>query len=246
MHRLNLSELGLRLSAAARPFVSFGLLTLGFLSTACITSRTGAYLNADEASATTLSLCPEGQIEDIEDGNDQILQKEGRGGYWFTFFDSEGSKITPKAELFAAGGPKGSGHYARAAGKMAASGASIYAGMGFNLADPKSAYDAGKYQGISFWAKGNATVRFKTPDAQTEPSGDKCTDCYNDFGVDIALYPEWTRFTVPFAKMKQQPGWGDAAPAVANDALFAVQWQVGKPGADFDVSIDNVEFVGCK
>lgn len=216
------------------------------LATGCITSRTGAYLNADEAAEAKLSVCPEGMIEDVEDNNDQILQKEGRGGYWFSFYDAEGTKISPKSELFAPGGPQGSKYFAHAKGKLATSGASIYAGIGFNLADPKSLYDASKYQGISFWAKGNATLRFKTPDVQTEPGGDRCTSCYNDFGVDIALYPEWTRFTVPFAKMKQQPGWGDPAPAVAKDALFAIQWQVSKPGAEFDFAIDNVEFVGCK
>lgn len=216
------------------------------LAMGCITSRTGAYLNADQAAETKLAICPEGMIEDVEDNNDQIRQQEGRGGYWFSFYDAEGTTISPKSELFDQGGPQGSKYFAHAKGKMATSGTSIYAGIGFNLADPKSLYDASKYQGISFWAKGNATVRFKTPDVQTEPGGDRCTSCYNDFGVDIALYPEWTRFTVPFSKLKQQPGWGDSAPAVASDALFAIQWQVSKPGAEFDFAIDNVEFVGCK
>ena len=28
--------------------------------------------------------------------------------------------------------------------------------------------------------------------------------------------------------------------------LFGIQWQVNKPGADFDIWIDDVEFIGCE
>jgi endoglucanase len=212
----------------------------------CITSRTGAYLNADEAAAEKLGRCPDGLIEDLEDGDTQVNKTEGRNGYWFTFYDPAGSTISPSSKLLTDGGSTAdSKMFAKASGKMATSGPSIYAGLGFNITDPKSPYDASKYRGIAFWAKGPGTVRFKTPDVNTEPGGDKCVDCYNDFGVDIYLSKDWTRYTIPFDKMKQQPGWGDPAPGVASDGLFAIQWQVGAKGADYEVSIDGVEFVGC-
>ena len=227
------------LSAAA-------VLSLGLMP-ACITSPTGAYLNADEAAAMKLKSCPAGLIDDGEDDNSQVMKVEGRDGYWFTFKDTEGTTVEPSGEFqMSQGGPPGSNYAARMTGNVASAGKSLYVGMGFNLKDPQIPYDASKYQGVSFWGKGPGIIRFKTPDVNTHPAGDRCSDCYNDFGVEIYLSEKWTRYTVPFEKMKQQPGWGDPAPEVAKDALFAVQWQYSKPGADFDIMIDNVEFVGCQ
>jgi hypothetical protein len=51
---------------------------------------------------------------------------------------------------------------------------------------------------------------------------------------------------VPFEKMAQQPGWGDRAPQVSKDQLFAIQWQFGTPDTEYEVWIDNIELVGCK
>ena len=149
----------------------------------------------------------------------------------------------------AKGGAEGSAYAARMTGKVAGSGDALYVGMGFKLSEAETPYDASKYKGVSFWAKAHdeyAVVRFKTPDINTEPSGGRCEDCYNDFGMDIALTPKWQKYTVPFELMTQQTGWGDSAPAVAKDALFAIQWQFSKPNTQFDIWIDNIAFVGCE
>ena len=231
--------------ATHRALLVIGVLPTTML-TGCITSPTGSLKASLEAREMQLDPCPGGLIEDAEDNNSQILKNEERGGYWFTFVDEAGSTIEPHGEFtMSPGGPPGSQYAAHVKGQMAGSGASIYAGFGFAIADPKAPYDASKYKGVSFWAKGPGTVRFKTPDINTDPQGDRCNDCYNDFGVDIYLSEEWTRYTVPFSKMKQQSGWGDPAPAVATDGLFAIQWQYGQPDSAFDLWVDNIEFVGC-
>lgn len=217
---------------------------------ACITSRTGPYAAADCARALQLPSCPDGLIEDGEDADNQITKLEGRGGYWFTFKDNEGTTIAPAGNAFkpAAGGANGSKYAAQFGGKLASSGYSVYAGAGFSLDPDGKTYDASKYQGISFMAKSSASgiVRFKTPDVNTKPEGGVCTDCYNDFGVDLEFSPEWARYTVLFSQMTQQPNWGDRKPAVAADALFAVQWQVGKKDWQYEIWIDDVQFVGCQ
>lgn len=215
-------------------------------ASACITSPTGAYLNAEEAARLRYSECPGGLIEDAEDGDTRVLEQDGRGGYWFVFADSLGSTISPKPFVMAEGGAEGSKYAARVTGKVAPTGDSAYVGMGFSISDPRGLYDASKYQGISFWAKGPGKVRFKTPDVNTDPAGDRCDDCYNDFGVDIYLSEKWTRYTVPFDKLQQQPGWGDRAPSVSKDKLFAVQWQFNTNDANYDIWVDQVAFVGCE
>ena len=53
------------------------------------------------------------------------------------------------------------------------------------------------------------------------------------------------RYTVPFNQMSQQPGWGDRAPKLSTKELFGVDWQLSKPGAEYDLWVDDVELVGC-
>jgi endoglucanase len=182
-------------------------------------------------------------IEDAEDADTQILKREGRGGYWYTSVDGEGSVVEPGG-TFKMGEPghAGSKHAAHIHVKMAPAGWSVYASMGFGLADPNGAYDASRYSGITFWAKGPAHVRFKVPDAYTAPGGGFCKDCYNDFGIELALTENWERYTIPFVWLSQQPNWGDPRPEVASNALYGVQWQVGTRGGSFDVWVDDISF----
>ena len=147
------------------------------------------------------------------------------------------------------GGASGSALAAHASGKIGG-GTIVYAGMGFNFIDPKGAYNASAYKGISFWAKvgeGSTTkVRLKVPDANTDPDGKVCTDCFNDFGSDLELTTTWTKYTIPFNTMAQLPGWGAPHPAGVDPArLYGIQWQVNSPGATYDVWVDDIAFTGC-
>jgi endoglucanase len=181
-------------------------------------------------------------IEDGEDADNQILKREGRGGYWYASVDSEGSTIEPAPfKMSTASGHAGSHGVAHIKVKMASAGYSVYASMGFGLA-PSGPYDASKYTGVTFWAKGPAHVRFKLPDQYTAPGGGYCKDCYNDFGIELSLTPDWQRYSIPFSWLSQQPGWGDPRPEVASNALYAMQWQIGSRGRSFDVYVDDIAF----
>ena len=198
------------------------------------------------AKSQSLTTCPNGLIDDLEDGNNQIAKLEDREGYWFASADPEGSTIFPKGDFKPEpGGPNGSKFAAHVHGKTAKSGKSIYTTFGFALLNPKGNYDASKYKGISFWAKGPGKVRFRLPDVDTDPAGDKCSDCYNHFGVDLFLSDKWTRYTVPFERTQMSPGWGDPAPELNRKALFGVEWGFSSPDTEYDIWIDDIEFVGC-
>ncbi len=191
-------------------------------------------------------------IENAEDGDAQSLTRQGRGGYLYTYTDDKGSRVSPPSSAFkvAAGGPPGSAYALQMKGRTG-DGDDVYAGMGFSFVDPKGAYDAAEYEGIAFVAKRGAgsagTLRVKLPDANTEPGGGACKECYNDFGVDFELTEEWTRYVVKFANLKQESGWGSPRPErVDAKRLFGVQWQLSERAADFEVWIDDVTFVGCK
>lgn len=223
------------------------------LLTACIAppprGKTG-----ESASAEALKSCDaSGLIDDGEDNNNQTANVGSRGGYWYTFVDKAGSTVTPTAGEqggsfeMVSGGANGSQFAANMKGKVG-NGETVYAGMGFNFVDPKGTYDASRYGGITFFAKraqgSTAKLRVKVPDNQTDPDGKLCSECFNDFGFDLELGTEWTRYVLPFSKMSQMPGWGAPRPSHIDAAkLYGVQFQVNEKGANYDVSVDDVAFL---
>ena len=199
-------------------------------------------VNAGECTKTNL-------LDDAEDGNNQSVQADKRGGYWYTYADNLGTQNSPTGNFtMSEGGAQGSKHAARMNGKVG-QGDVLYAGMGFSLTDPKAAYDVSCCKGVSFWAKkagtGTGNVRFKMGDANTTPEGGSCKQCFNDFGADLALTDEWKKYEYSFSDMKQEPGWGDQHPAIDAARVYQLQWQVKEAGADFDIWVDQVELVGC-
>src|SRR5688572_6276776 len=138
--------------------------------------------------AESSACAEEARIEDAEDGDDQILARAGRGGYLYTYKDEKGTTIAPAGDFSpSSGGANGSGSALHASGKLG-DGGDMYAGLGFGFTEPKAPYDASRWRGIAFWARrgkdGPAMLRLKLPDANTDPDGKVCKDCYNDFGVD--------------------------------------------------------------
>lgn len=233
--------------------VAFSLLSLG-LTPACVKKVDPS--SPDVAQAPEGKQCPPAaMVSDAEANNNQVNVQEGRGGYWYTFVDKAGSTVTPTAGeqggIFemTKGGANGSQFAARMNGTIG-SGNVLFAGMGLNFTDPKGPYDASKYKGIAFFAKkapgSAASVRVKVPDSNTDPDGKVCTECFNDFGADLELTDEWQRYTLVFDRLRQMQGWG--SPILANvkpDAIYGIQFQVNKPGATFDIWVDDVQFTGC-
>ena len=196
---------------------------------------------------------PDGLIDDLEDNNNQISVIEDRGGYWYTYADQAGSTIWPeqgdKGGTFT---PSEGGNASKFAvnfkGKLAGT-AIVYAAAGLNFRDPKEAFDASKYAGISFFAKrgaGASKLNVKIPDASTDPDGGICSACFNDFGAEVEIGPQWKRYVLPFRDMRQEGAWGaPRRPHLDASKVFAIHWESKASGADFDFWIDDIAFV-CK
>jgi endoglucanase len=196
----------------------------------------------------------EGMIDDGEDGNNQNLPVENRGGYWYTFIDKTGATtVTPMAGeqggtfAMTEGGANGSKFAANFKGKIG-TGAIVFSGMGVNFVDPKDKYDASKYAGIAFFAKrgqdSTGKVRLKVPDMNTDPDGAVCTECFNDFGGEINLTTEWRKYIFPFKKMGQEPDWGaPRKPHIVPSTIYGVQFQVKVPNASYDIWVDDLQFL---
>jgi hypothetical protein len=184
-----------------------------------------------------------GKRAQIEDGEDD-------DGSLYTFADSHGTKIAPGDDFtFARGGANGSHASMRIKGTLAKA-SEVYAGLGLDLREPKAPLDASSFTGVAFTAKRSAKstayLRFQIADVNTDPDAKVCTECDNDFGIPLEVTEEWTRYEVKFADLAQEDGWGaPRPPALDTTKLYALQWQVAVSGADFDVSIDDVTFIGC-
>jgi hypothetical protein len=186
-------------------------------------------------------------IDDLEDNDDTILANDKRLGSWYTYHDDEstGAEQTPGTAFKpTAGGAEDSKYAAATKGK----GYKSYAGMGFDLNnDGKTvkAYDASKFKGISFLAKGNVDLRvgIATSVTVTKDSGGTCSagadKCDDTHGVDVTVEKDWAKYDIPFAKIKQE-GWGKAEdfdPATVLGISFSVP-----ENASFDFAIDDIGF----
>lgn len=195
-------------------------------------------------------------LEDFEDGDGVILPKESRLGQWYSYNDGVGTMVPAVGEALVpeAGGADGTGFALHTSGSGFSDwGAGIAADLNNTTAEPwsatRQAYDLSAYGGISFWAKGTGTVRFKIPTLSTvsadeqgscAPAGD--VPCGDDFGVDLTLAADWQRHDIAFASLSQQD-WGVAATFDPAEAL-GIRFQHTDTASGFDFWIDEIEFTG--
>jgi len=190
------------------------------------------------------SNCPkvaEDLISDFKMDNSIAATPDGRQGGWYVYGDSKGTFSPPLVSgaaypIDSAVGNtncSGAGSLHTKATGFAEWGAAL--GTDFkpraSSTDLKPTYDATKYRGVAFWAKGSAPishVSVKFPDfyqdKEAQPDGVGCIytagSQYNcspylvQFGVST-LFPNyanavidttWRRFEVLFADTKQDPG----------------------------------------
>ncbi|HEY5948947.1 MAG TPA: hypothetical protein VIV40_25825 [Kofleriaceae bacterium] len=199
---------------------------------------------------------PSDLIDDLEDGDDAINETNGRMGGWYTFNDESttGTQM-PAGEGFTAtaGGANGSAFAAATSG----TGFTVWgAGMGFDLNNPEAVgmtgpraqYDASRFKGIAFMAKGNVpiTVSLEVVGVTPMDRGGTCVpsttmgeECDDLHGTLIDLTSDWKEYAVEFTKLRQG-GWGKAVPFAATD-VTAVLFQADMD-VSFDFAVDDVGF----
>jgi hypothetical protein len=242
----------------------FSLFALSTVALACdATSSTASASDASTFSGSdgteggdatggtgSVEISAENMIDDLEDGDDAIIEQGERGGSWFSYNDeTEGATQTPSPDgSFSAseGGPEGSSFYAGSTG----SGFTVWgAGIGFDFQNDgvtKAPYDASAFSGIAFSAKGTVSMRVnlmtdatldETLGGSCVPEGGENGDCGDGHGLDIVLTDTWTQYLVPFDGVSQV-GWGVSADFNAAEVV-AMHFQVAQ-GPDFDIQIDNI------
>jgi hypothetical protein len=201
----------------------------------------------------------------MDNGKGLIDPTDGRKGRWYTFNDgSAGGMQTPAAQatftmtLIPANAPLPVPGHTMAANTFG-SGFNVWgASMGFDLNNDGitfGSYDASKFKGICLFARvgpnasaGGHVIRMRLQDANTSPQGGVCNgsatsgphQCYDGFGTNLALTSNWKMFEFAWSALSQQ-GWGQLAPAIAQNALYSIDFDAGATDA-FDTWIWGIEF----
>ncbi len=204
-------------------------------------------------------------IDDMEGNTGEISAPTAGNGYWFTYGDGTvGGTLVPAAGAAftdsmisptrAVSAPFAalSGASSTYAAQVSGSGFATYAGMGFNLKNPRAAYNASAYVGFVFWGRlgGTATdgtVRFLVPDKNTDPSGGVCTTKCSDFlGENLVFTASWQQFTIMYTDLAQV-GFGSPVETTLDAAnVYAVEFQVSTKapaGGAFDIWVDDIYFI---
>jgi hypothetical protein len=204
---------------------------------------------------------PTAIIDDMEDGDSNILRVGRRNGGWWAGGDATpGGSIVPSGISSAEaipGGRCGSRYAMRVTGQGftdwgALISMSLFFGSVDGSPDQLQPYDASARTGITFWARIGDTstnlVRLAISDEHARPEAGICvvdgppgTGCYDTFGVDLwRLGTTWTQYRVPFAGLTQRD-FGVKADHIDSKNLYTVEFTFG-PNAIFDFWVDDISF----
>jgi hypothetical protein len=186
-------------------------------------------------------------IDDLEDGDDRIIETSGRVGFWYTINDGTGVQDPFPEFVPSEGGAGGSAFSARTTGSDFTDwGAKL--GLDLNQeteGDVVLGYDVSGHTGIRFWARGDVQVRAVIVSASVldEALGGRCVPaedsaCDDHYGTPVALTGEWEEYELDFSEMAQV-GWGQELPLDLSSAL-AIEFEIATNVASFDIAIDDV------
>lgn len=200
-------------------------------------------------------------IDNMEDGDNRILNRDGRMGYWFTYHDKTTGKLNPDQDIPVVMEPIPGGR----CGATTSTRAMRITGGGFSdwgsafalsLKDTGGAitpYDGSRFKGIIFWARIGEmsvdTIRVAFGDQWSRPEEGHCTidpsngpmACYDTFGSNVTLSRTWERHTVLFGQTEQR-NFGLKRDALDQATLMTVEFAIAPGASVFDIWVDDVAF----
>jgi len=207
-------------------------------------------------------------IDNMEDGDNQLLLNGPRNGYWYTVIDTAGGTICPPAAatglpgapfIMQPGGNAGSNYCARISGTTGAAcgppsySNCPYAELGFNFLNSGGTavvinsatvyeYDISALglTGVQFYAKA-ATAGLGVGFGISDNTTDPSSDV-NSYGDTYTA--SWALYQEPFAiSHLVTAGWGvPQTHALDLTTIIAATWKIGTGTTPYDFSVDDVSF----
>jgi hypothetical protein len=167
-------------------------------------------------------------VDDFEDGD-----LSAPGGSWYKISDSIAGGSSRAEAQVVAGGAGGSKRSMRLSGALTNDFKfGPFAGVGVKIAGGPR--DLSGSTGIRFYARGDGgKYRISVPCAAVRD--------HNEFGKDITPGAAWRLYSIPFAQLAQQPGWGRPVQWSGRDVKGFELVAMGA-ARGFNVQIDQVSF----
>ena len=178
-------------------------------------------------------------IDDFEDGDDAVAPLEGRAGFWrwAREIDQPGTApaLIPLPRPDATRGNRLALHVK--GGQLEDWGATVE----FNFRP--GCYDASRYGGVSFQARGPGRIYFAPREVSVIPiaEGGTCErDCYNPHVAKIDLDAVWRVYQIRWTEVRQR---GIGKPALDPQRLNSLAFLIRPEDTPYDVWLDDVRFM---
>ncbi|HVY25894.1 MAG TPA: hypothetical protein VHB79_05055 [Polyangiaceae bacterium] len=206
-------------------------------------------LGSAGAPTTNMPVMALDLIDDVEGDFPSLPLRAGRNGGWFSVHDDTSGQMGAVSPL-SLQPARGTSHFA-----VGVSGGGFTdwgAQMGVNLRSPYAAYDASKYCGLRFLAKGGGNGwAVLISDRLSVPDGGVCDDvnwasdngCYQFVGRGLAVGNVWQEVVIRFDELRLMRN--PASPRrLETKSLYDILFNFSSAdGSGFELMIDDLSFI---
>jgi len=190
-----------------------------------------------------LSLAPvsgtEPSIDDFEDGDDAIRPLEGRAGFWRWAREIDAPGTAPALIPI----PRPDATRANRLALHVKGGQLSDWGATVEFDFRPACYDASKYVGVSFQARGPGRVYFAARERSVIPvaEGGSCeVDCHNPHVTKVELESGFRTYQVRWSELRQR---GKGKPALDEHRLHSLAILIRPEDTPYDVWLDDLRFL---
>jgi hypothetical protein len=198
---------------------------------------------ASQASDPCLALAPsagsEPSIDDFEDGDDAVRSLEGRAGFWRWAREIDAPGTAPALIPV----PRADATRANRLAQHVKGGQLMDWGATIEFDFRPACYDASKYVGVSFQARGPGRIYVAPRERSVIPiaEGGSCeSDCHNPHVAKIELESAWRTYQVRWSELRQR---GIGKPPLDARRLHSLAFLIRPEDTPYDVWLDDVRFL---
>ncbi|HKO46561.1 MAG TPA: hypothetical protein VJV79_02490 [Polyangiaceae bacterium] len=178
-------------------------------------------------------------IDDFEDGDDALRPLEGRVGFWRWAREIDAPGTAPALIPV----PRSDATRTNRLALHIKGGELVDWGATVEVAFRPACYDASRYVGVSFQARGPGRIYFAPRERSVIPiaEGGSCeVDCYNSHAAKIDLEPTWRTYQVRWSELRQR---GNGKPVLDARRLHGLAFLIRPEDTPYDVWLDDLRFL---
>jgi len=178
-------------------------------------------------------------IDDFEDGDDAVAPLDGRAGFWRWAREIDAPGTAPALIPL----PRPDATHANRLALHVKGGQLVDWGATVEFNFRPACYDAAKYAGIAFQARGPGRIYVAPREVSVIPiaEGGTCDrDCHNPHVAKIDLDAAWRVYQVRWADVRQR---GMGKPPLDPQRLNSIAFLIRPEDTPYDVWLDDVRFI---